>query len=576
MQDHMQQRNDTSENLADAANDNRDQAVQIADEIFHVSKNSPLGKIWRWMRWSIFFVAALVMASGKVTIGSMIVAIMVIEGMMKVFTRQLSSAQPAVTLGSEGITSRLFSGKTKYYPWTAIKSISAPDDGLARRLQFELQASLGFADKRDFWTGLNHARPFIALNVLAVEDQERLFDAISRHLRQLQSQAASSFQIQANPFTEERLFQARLRSFAPLPVACYGLIVVNCLVWLETVVMGAGLLHTPAEKLLVWGGNAASEVQRGEWWRLLTATFLHGGLPHVAFNMIGLASAGVMVERIYGRWQFLLLYLGSGMLGSGLSLHFSAQRAVAVGASGAVFGIAGALLIAMLQQRERLPKLLGKRTISALMFYICYALVQGFSQQGIDNSAHVGGLLGGCLLAYILPERLDIDQFRRYWQSRAVVGLGLTIVIVFALVQTAPRAAVDQKALFEGYARSKAAFLEFDSVVKALQREQAEVVAGKLGEKLADERSRTVFAPRMRRVVTAMAAIKLQPNDPLLPVLEDFKRTGELMLESLEMASVYQPGSDKPEPAEPKRAAAIEAELKQIAQRMEKQRQMLR
>ncbi len=128
-------------------------------------------------------------------------------------------------------------------------------------------------------------------------------------------------------------------------------------------------------------------------------------------NMVGLVSAGVTVERIYGRPQFALIYFGAGLAGSALRLHFSAQQAVSVGASGAVFGITGAFLVGVFQHRDKLPKTFSKQTLSGLSFFILYALAQGFAKQGIDNAAHIGGLLGGCLLAFILPERFDPIHF---------------------------------------------------------------------------------------------------------------------------------------------------------------------
>lgn len=141
-------------------------------------------------------------------------------------------------------------------------------------------------------------------------------------------------------------FANRRRALARQPWVSYALVLLNVAVWLITLASGAALMQAPADKMLVWGGNAASEVQRGQWWRLLTAVFLHSGLMHLAANMVALLCAGPTVERVYGSHRFLLLYLGAGLAGSALSMHFSAQHATAVGASGAVFGVAGALLVA--------------------------------------------------------------------------------------------------------------------------------------------------------------------------------------------------------------------------------------
>jgi len=133
-------------------------------------------------------------------------------------------------------------------------------------------------------------------------------------------------------------FANRRRALARQPWVSYALVLLNVAVWLLTLASGAALMQAPADQMLVWGGNAASEVQRGQWWRLLTAVFLHSGLMHLTMNMAALLCTGPTVERVVGSRRFLLLYLGAGLAGSALSLHFSAQHSTAVGASGAAKG----------------------------------------------------------------------------------------------------------------------------------------------------------------------------------------------------------------------------------------------
>ncbi|MFL6719004.1 MAG: rhomboid family intramembrane serine protease, partial [Burkholderiaceae bacterium] len=87
-------------------------------------------------------------------------------------------------------------------------------------------------------------------------------------------------------------FANRRQALARQPWVSYALVLLNVTVWLLTLASGAALLQAPAEKMLAWGGNAASEVQRGQWWRLLTAVFLHSGLMHLTMNMAGLLCTG--------------------------------------------------------------------------------------------------------------------------------------------------------------------------------------------------------------------------------------------------------------------------------------------
>lgn len=545
--------------------------VILPDEIFYSSANSQLGKTRKWIWPGIAFALAVTLITGKWSLAStaLLLAIMVSTGLLMdwLLRRQMVLNEAAVSLTREGIESRLFTGNNKHYAWRDIVGVSIESNQNVRLLQLQLDAAQGFQDRRSFWTGRNDARPSMSLAPFESGDQEKLFEAVRRRLRP--SAAQPNAETEVNPLTEERVFQEQLKSFAPVPWGTYGLIVLNILVWIATVAQGASVTGASAEKLLLWGGNATSEFQKGDWWRLLTATFLHGGLMHVSMNMIGLASAGVTVERIYGHRLFLLIYLGSGLIGSALSLHFAAQRAVSVGASGAVFGVTGALLVGIFEHRRRLPKAFGKQMLSSLGIFIVYALIQGFSKQGIDNSAHIGGLLGGCALAYLLPERFNLEHYARQMRRRAVAGVLLAALATVALAVTAPPAVVDQKKLFAGQAAFARAMDGFQKVMKAIQEEREMVSAGKFSERESDDRSRTVLAPMLRPVVKDFAQASLPPGDKRDPLLIESRRLAALILESLEMESVYPDGGDKPAPADPVRSAAIEAEIKDIGQRLE-------
>lgn len=547
-------------------------AVNLPDEVYFSSRNSQLGKTrkWIWLGLALGVIGVLAGSKGSLgTIGfTLFFSVLIAASIDWFLRRQVVAEEPAVVITQDGIESRLFSGKIKKHPWAAIVGVSVERNQNALLLQLQLDSAQGFVDKRNFWTGMNYARPSIPLVSFESNEQEKLYEAVRRRLQA--SSVGSVAGSQINPLTEEREFQERLVSFAPIPWVTYGLIALNVIVWIATVMEGAGFASASAEKLLLWGGNAASEFQRGEWWRLLTATFLHSGLMHVTMNMIGLASAGITVERVYGHRQFILLYLSSGLIGSALSLHFSAQHAVSVGASGAVFGITGALLVGMHQHRKQLPKAFGKQTLSSLGFFIIYSLMQGFAKQGIDNGAHIGGLLGGCFLAYVLPERFDMEHYVRNLKSRAIAGVVMAVVATLALASTAPLAAVDQKRVFEGQAAFVRAMVGLQGVMKAAQEDRRNVDSGKLTERESDERSRTVLAPMLRQVMQDFSSAYLTPSDLRNPLLRDSKRMSELLLESCEMESIYKEGSDKPQPADPVRMAAIEAEAKEVGQRLEK------
>lgn len=545
-------------------------AISPPDEVFYSSPNSRIAKSRKRIWTSLSLAALIVLANSKGEhhiIVFLLSLILLGVGLDWLLRRQEVRDRPAVIITRDSIESQLFSGKIKKYPWNAVTSFSFERKQNLPLLQLQLDSTQGFPDKRNFWTGHNYSRPQILLSYFEPNEQEKLYDAIRRHLRGDTTSPAATRQ--GNPLTEEREFQERLKSFAPIPWATYGLIALNVLIWAASVVQGASLINTPPETLLGWGGNATSEFQKGEWWRLLTAMFLHSGLMNVIMNMVGLAVVGITVERIYGCRQYILIFLGTGLIGNALSLHFSAQHAVSVGASGAVFGIMGALLVGMYQHRTQLPKTLGKSNLISLGFFIVYCLTRGFAQPGIDNAAHIGGLLAGCFLAYILPEQFDREHYVKNLTSRTIVGLAMVVAAISALAITAPHAVVDQKRVIEGQAAFVHAMTGFQKAMKALQEEQQNVTSGKITERESDERSRTVFAPMLRQVIQNLSLAYLPPSDPRTPVLKDSKRLSMLLLEALEMKSNYKEGSDKPVPANPARMAAIEAETTEVGQLLE-------
>ena len=360
----------------------------------------------------------------------------------------------------------------------------------------------------------------------------------------------------------------RRQALARQPWVSYALVLVNVAVWLLTLLSGAALLQAPADKMLVWGGNAASEVQRGHWWRLLTAVFLHSGLMHLAMNMAALLCSGPTVERVYGSRRFLLLYLGAGLAGSALSLHFSAQQATAVGASGAVFGVAGALLVAALRHRRFLPTVLSVYTLGGIGLLMLDALVRGFGSERVDNAAHVGGLLAGCLLALILPERISGRHGAREarWRTAAAAAAALAITAVVAL--TAPPAKVDVRNAFEAGAAMERGLRAFDMTRARMALEEKAANAGRISQPVRAERQRMVHAPALRKISDDLAAVRLQDGDPRSGVLRDLQRMVELMEELAFMPAAFSKGNARVEPVDPARQAAILVEVRQLRKRI--------
>jgi rhomboid protease GluP len=209
----------------------------------------------------------------------------------------------------------------------------------------------------------------------------------------------------------------------------WTLIGINVLIWLLNVLSGMDITDPKPIDLLKWGGNNLPYTVNQPW-RLFTSTFLHGGIAHLGWNMLALVQLGLLVQRFYGTSGFLLTYVFSGVAGSIASLFFGASNGVSVGASGAIFGLLGALMCGALTKKNQLGAETAKGLLVTGVVYIALNLFMGFTQKGIDNAAHIGGFFAGILPAYILAERFDRREFRSSFWPR----LGIAVVVCAATV----------------------------------------------------------------------------------------------------------------------------------------------
>jgi rhomboid protease GluP len=176
------------------------------------------------------------------------------------------------------------------------------------------------------------------------------------------------------------------------------LIYINVLIFIAMFFSGAGFLTLNGEDLLKWGGNFGPFTKDGEWWRLLTNIFLHGGLMHLLLNMYGLLFVGIFLEPMLGKTKYVLAYLATGILASIASIMWH-EATLSIGASGAIFGLYGIFLALMLT--KVFPVYFSKRFMLSTLLFVGINIVLGFTG-GIDNAAHIGGLLSGFLIGLIL------------------------------------------------------------------------------------------------------------------------------------------------------------------------------
>ena len=216
---------------------------------------------------------------------------------------------------------------------------------------------------------------------------------------------------------------------APVTLA---LLTSNIVVFGLTLVYGAGLWHNSNGVQLAWGANFGPATQDGQWWRLATAMFLHFGVLHLALNMWALWDVGRLVERLYGRLRFSALYLGSGVAGNLLSLVVQGNRAVSGGASGAIFGLYGALLVFLWRERKHVDRREFRWLFGAATVFTLLTLIMGHFVPGIDNAAHIGGLLTGALLGRVLARPWAHASPRTHggrWIAAASLLLAVTVLV---------------------------------------------------------------------------------------------------------------------------------------------------
>lgn len=179
------------------------------------------------------------------------------------------------------------------------------------------------------------------------------------------------------------------------------LVGINVIMFVGMVVKGASLTQPNTDQLLRWGANYGPLTLTGQWWRILTAMFVHIGLLHLAVNMWCLWDLGLLAEYLYGPKTFLAVYLLSGLAGSIVSLAHNPLVTTA-GASGAIFGIAGALIATLYLGKLAAPRGALRTSLISLVVFAAYSLAYGFLKGGVDNGAHIGGLVSGLVLGSVL------------------------------------------------------------------------------------------------------------------------------------------------------------------------------
>ena len=220
-------------------------------------------------------------------------------------------------------------------------------------------------------------------------------DGIEKFLGRLLRNDFSHYEIitDISGLIAEKEKQSTIRFKVKTPTVTYLLITANVVVWALLSLYGMLRGVSYDSLIMICGAKENFQILTGEYWRFLTPVFLHANILHLLINSYSLYVVGSTVERIFGRFRFTIIYFLAGICGNIASFMFSLSPGV--GASGAIFGLLGALAYYGVENPVIFKKYFGYNLVATLVINIVY----GFSNVGIDNFAHLGGLAGGFLVA---------------------------------------------------------------------------------------------------------------------------------------------------------------------------------
>ena len=227
-------------------------------------------------------------------------------------------------------------------------------------------------------------------------------------------------------------FERNIIAQSPKTPVTVVLVAINALVFTTMGIGGAGWLIPNPTVQLAWGSNFGPYTTDGEWWRLFTSLFIHFGMLHLLFNMWALCIFGPLVERLYGSTNYLFMYLISGVAGSLVSLSWHPEFNSA-GASGAILGILGAMIAAQVRSGESFPSNIVRPLRNTTLVFLGWTLYTGFTTNGIDNAAHLGGLGAGFLIGLTAARPVTGESSYSRSDLRHLIQLASAAAVVLAV-----------------------------------------------------------------------------------------------------------------------------------------------
>ena len=223
------------------------------------------------------------------------------------------------------------------------------------------------------------------------------------------------------------------------PVFVYLIASINVILWILLEVSGNS---TNPSSLRKFGAIDSYLIWSGEYWRLVSAIFLHVGASHLAINSISLVIMGGLAERLYGHWNFISIFLVAGIIGSTASYMNIENGVVGAGASGAIFGCLGSL-VSFFYVRKKILGKSGKQTLNGLIILALVNLAFGFVIPAVDNWAHIGGFIAGISSGYFLTyrprtvqpsHRLQVPNIEQNTRLPLLIFLAVSITISLLVI----------------------------------------------------------------------------------------------------------------------------------------------
>ena len=301
-----------------------------------------------------------------------------------------------------------------------------------------------------------------------------------------------------------------------------ALLLMNTLVFGGLLIAGAPLLSGGSSVQLALGANFGPATQDGQWWRLVSALFLHFGIVHLVLNMAALWDIGRVIENLLGRWRFVALYLGAGVTGNMVSLAIQGNQAVSGGASGAIYGLYGAFLVWLWHTRGQIDPAEFRRLFLVAGGFTLVSLSLGLLIPGIDNAAHLGGLISGALLAPLLApsHRAGLPS----WGRKRWYPAGLLVIALAVLIDRLPPPSYR----LSDEIRAQAAIRQFLAEDRRLSAEMNALLGkaprgGATFEQLA-ERIDSQISNEYLDSFEQLATVRLDPAAPSARALEELRR----------------------------------------------------